>query len=111
MHNAFTAAFCILPMLYLCLVHVPQVAYHWWKELPKDQLRKSDSVVSEQQAWADMGPDKPLLAKPSVRYRKTINIDQMTPEGMEYQVTVNAQHYAVLVTDVQPCCPYPDMEQ
>ena len=38
-----------------------------------------------------------LLSLPSVRFRKTINtVDMLTGEEM----AVNAQHYAVLVTDV-----------
>jgi hypothetical protein len=48
--------------------------------------------------------DKPLLAKPSVRFRKTINtIDNRSV------ISVNAQHYAVLVTDVKQW-PYPEMQ-
>jgi len=86
-----------------------RVAYHWWKELPTEQLRKCDSLISEQQAWLDVG-DRPLLAKPSVRFRKTINTKRVGPDGAEYPISVNAQHYAVLVTDVQPCCPFPEME-
>lgn len=27
-----------------------RVAYHWWKDLPAEQLRKCDSLVSDQQA-------------------------------------------------------------
>lgn len=79
-----------------------RVAYHWWKELPADTLRKCDSLGSEQQAWQEYG-DRPLLAKPSVRFRKTINTHKIGPDGREYAIAVNAQHYAVLVTDVQPC--------
>lgn len=43
-----------------------------------------------------------LLSKPSVRYRKTINT--VTTRGR--RVAVNAQQYAVLVTNVvAPCYP------
>lgn len=87
-----------------------RVAYHWWKELPPETLRKCDSLVSDQQAWQDYG-DRPLLAKPSVRFRKTINTKKIGHDGLEYAIAVNAQHYAVLVTDVQPCGPYPELEQ
>lgn len=88
-----------------------RVAYHWWKDLPAEQLRKCDSLVSDQNAWMDVRADEPLLAKPSVRFRKTINTYRVGPDGQRYdRIAVNAQHYAVLVTDVQPRCPYPEME-
>jgi hypothetical protein len=87
-----------------------RVAYHWWKDLPAEQLRKCDSLTSDQQAWMDVRADEPLLAKPSVRFRKTINTHGFGPDGKYKRIAVNAQHYAVLVTDVQPRCPYPEME-
>jgi hypothetical protein len=87
-----------------------RVAYHWWKELPAQGLRKCDSVAtSDQQQWQDYA-DRPLLAKPSVRFRKTINTHKVGADGREYAIAVNAQHYAVLVTDVHPACPYPELE-
>lgn len=43
-----------------------------------------------------------LLAKPSVRYRKTINTwNPRANWGEGGEESVNAQHYAILVTDVQ----------
>lgn len=48
----------------------------------------------------------PLLAKPSVRYRKTINVWHRDQERI---AAVMAQHYAVLVTDVEQW-PYPEMQ-
>jgi hypothetical protein len=89
-----------------------RVAYHWWKDLPAEQLRKCDSLVSDQQAWMDAQADEPLLAKPSVRFRKTINTYRLGPDGQRCgYMAVNAQHYAVLVTDVQPQCPYPELRE
>lgn len=87
-----------------------RVAYHWWKDLPAEQLRKCDSLASDQQTWMDVRADEPLLAKPSVRFRKTINTHGFGPDGKYKRIAVNAQHYAVLVTDVQPRCPYPEMQ-
>jgi hypothetical protein len=66
------------------------------------------------QHWArqegtEADSDMPLLAKPSVRWRKTINTIEVR-EGKEYMRAVNAQHYAVLVTDVDQW-PYPELQQ
>ncbi|KAF8073110.1 AAP5 [Scenedesmus sp. PABB004] len=87
-----------------------RVAYHWWKELPADSIaRKCDSIAGsgdQQGEWA-VAPDKPLLAKPSVRFRKTINTFDYSTGRL---TAVNAQHYAVLVTDVQQW-PYPELQR
>jgi hypothetical protein len=55
--------------------------------------------------------DMPLLAKPSVRFRKTINTVSVskTDPTQRRVMSVNAQHYAVLVTDVKQW-PYPEMQ-
>lgn len=55
--------------------------------------------------------DAPLLAKPSVRFRKTINTVFVPKDNPKQPrvVAVNAQHYAVLVTDVKQW-PYPEMQ-
>jgi hypothetical protein len=90
-----------------------RVAYHWWKELPTEHLPKCETTFSDlghHDPWLDKVADRPLLAKPSVRFRKTINTF-LRQGGVDYPIAVNAQHYAVLVTDVQPCCPYPELEE
>ena len=46
---------------------------------------------------AAYGREEPLLAKPSVRFRKTINVFDRHNKRFK---GVMAQHYAILVTDV-----------
>jgi hypothetical protein len=95
----------------LCEAH--RVAYHWWKELPTEHLPKCETTLSDvghHDPWLDKVGDRPLLAKPSVRFRKTINTYKVV-DNVPFPIAVNAQHYAVLVTDVQPCCPYPEMAE
>jgi hypothetical protein len=72
-------------------------------------------VFSAVTVWAadnqNIIDDMPLLAKPSVRFRKTINtvdVSKLDPRQRRV-VSVNAQHYAVLVTDVKQW-PYPEMQ-
>jgi hypothetical protein len=101
-----------------------RVAHNWWQPLPPDVLPKPSSLLSggggAEPQDADAATDAAAyaaalaaaaaaaaaLAKPSVRQRKTIN----TMAG-DRHVSVNAQHYAVLVTDVdQPLFPDPDVD-
>jgi hypothetical protein len=51
------------------------VAYHWWKALPEESLQKADSMSASDLDGFDEWKEQPLLAKPSVRFRKTINAD------------------------------------
>lgn len=63
-------------------------------------------VAAVPAVWTSDGPQETgLLAKPSVRYRKTINVMDRYGNDMG----VGAQHYAVLVTDVQQW-PYPELQ-
>lgn len=78
------------------------VAYDWWKSVPAVNLQRADSLASMEEGWSQM----PVLAKPSVRFRKTIN----TYDDRGRQIAVNAQHYAVLVTDVEQG-PYPEIHR
>jgi hypothetical protein len=52
-----------------------RVAYDWWKELPEDSLDQADSASASDLDGYDGWRAMPLLAKPSVRFRKTINAD------------------------------------
>ncbi len=91
------------------------VVYHWWKELPSDAFERTNSAYTDEGASSDDGDDlmqtspaggpRTLLAVPSVRFRKTIN----TEDQRGRPVAVNAQHYAVLVTDVEQG-PYPEIQ-
>jgi hypothetical protein len=74
-----------------------------------------DYYVSGPTVWAadnqNIIDDMPLLAKPSVRFRKTINTVWVNEADRTQRrvMSVNAQHYAVLVTDVKQW-PYPEMQ-
>lgn len=72
---------------------VPLSNAAWWVGLNQE----------EAQAWLETRP----LHKPSVRYRKTINV--WSREKMGY-TGVMAQHYAVLVTDVDQWL-YPELQE
>jgi hypothetical protein len=55
------------------------VAYHWWQALPRESLKLggapgASSAASDLEGY-DGWREQPLLAKPSVRFRKTINAD------------------------------------
>ncbi len=52
-----------------------RVAYHWWKVLPEESLHKVDSMAASDLDGYEGWREQPLLAKPSVRFRKTINAD------------------------------------
>jgi hypothetical protein len=51
------------------------VAYHWWKALPEESFPKAHSMSASDLDGFDGWREQPLLAKPSVRFRKTINAD------------------------------------
>jgi len=95
-----------------------RVAYHWWKALPEESLQKAESISGSDLEGYDGWKEQPLLAKPSVRFRKTINADNPAykPYGPRSnpnecaKVAVNAQHYAILVTDVTQW-PYPELQR
>ncbi len=95
-----------------------RVAYHWWKALPEESLQKAESIPGSDLDGYDGWKEQPLLAKPSVRFRKTINADNpaFKPYGPRRdpneraKVAVNAQHYAILVTDVTQW-PYPELQR
>jgi hypothetical protein len=60
--------------------------------------------------WVNKYDNQPLLAKPSVRFRKTINVRIKKPQANEPEMkAANAQHYCVLVTDVKQW-PYPELQ-
>ncbi|KAF6257975.1 hypothetical protein COO60DRAFT_1701539 [Scenedesmus sp. NREL 46B-D3] len=78
------------------------VAYKWWTHV--DHVATKDGklrrLTEDEAADADIG--KVMLAKPSVRYRKTVN----AYDRNGHRTAVNAQQYAVLVTNVNaPCYP------
>ena len=135
-----------------------RVAYHWWKPLPEASLQQAASMSASDLDGYDAWREKPILAKPSVRFRKTINADNPNykpygarcaaaarraapPRGLRGaalcvpaacrsrpaaralpcaprrrnpserpKVAVNAQHYAILVTDVTQW-PYPELQR
>lgn len=78
------------------------VAFKWWTQV--DQVATKDGKLrklTEEEA-ADIDIGKVMLAKPSVRYRKTVN----AYDRNGHRTAVNAQQYAVLVTNVNaPCYP------
>jgi hypothetical protein len=84
-----------------------RAAPKWWSSI--DTVTTQDGrlrrlTADEAEALSSGGQAAVMLAKPSVRYRKTINTHLRTGR----RVAVNAQQYAVLVTNVpEPC--YPEM--
>eukprot|EP00775_Hariotina_reticulata_P011017 gene11017-11171_t len=87
------------------------VAFCWWKELP-NHVRPSDENQTHLGVddWVNKYDNQPLLAKPSVRFRKTINVRIKRPQANEPEMkAANAQHYCVLVTDVKQW-PYPELQ-
>jgi hypothetical protein len=82
-----------------------RAAPKWWSSI--DTVTTQDGrlrrlTADEAEALSAGGQAAVMLAKPSVRYRKTINTHLRTGR----RVAVNAQQYAVLVTNVpEPCYP------
>jgi hypothetical protein len=76
-----------------------RVAPKWWgtvdvvNTMDGKQRKVQDAEVNEDTAAL-------MLARPSVRYRKTVN----TFNTVGRRVAVNAQQYAVLVTNVRQHC-------